>query len=135
MARRISSRARCPLRLRQALGIRSRADGWWRIDWITVRPFLETAVPEQTTRIELIVLQAAQPIVHLVDELGEDRLLSLHECLREGRCLPRYERQAAMVLPPRPIIDDCLAGQIALPCCRPMLLASEDGVQSGAGIF
>ena len=64
-----------PAGLGQALGERRGADLRRHVGGFAVRPAHETAFPERVARVEVDVLQPADPVVHLMDPAGEGRLL------------------------------------------------------------
>src|SRR5262249_47581456 len=67
----VADLARHPTRLGEAFRIRRRSRVGDFLDGSTVRPALETAVPRQAAWVDLVVLQAAYPVVHLEHQIGK----------------------------------------------------------------
>ena len=96
-------------RLDHALGVDGAVDRGRRLDRSAVLAAHEAAVPEHASGLDLGVLQAAQPVGHLEDEIGKALVLGRQVRLAAGRRLVGDEGHALVVLPPGAVVRQGLA--------------------------
>src|ERR1051326_420931 len=100
---------------------------------VLVRRWLEATPPLLMTRIELTVLQRAQPVIHLEHGVGEILRLGKKEGLRVGGRLGSHKLSIVMPLPPGAVEAERPADDVGLPLGRTMALADHQPAQSVAG--
>src|SRR5262249_29139986 len=102
----------------------------WSFHCLAVRPALETAAPIHLLRIiESLVLQADDPIIHLMAKVGEGPLLGQKKCFTVGRGLPWDERHAWMLPPPGFVVGQCIPHEVNLPRCRRSQMAVNEAYE------
>src|SRR5262249_26532358 len=122
-------------RFAQAPGAGRGADLRRDLARLAVGPAHETALPEWMAWVELRVLQATPPIVHLADKLGEGALLRLHERLSERGGLHGDEGRMLVLAPPGTIERQCFADHLGLPGHRLVSLTEQQCIQRGADML